>query len=184
MIIYEIDGKKYPIANKPNEITLNQMGVVARLMQGEDFINNWLDIIEYLGGKKLADRIDDDGLIAYIKEFNIGDLDSKITPSIEIEGKTYKCILNDKGELVLTARELGLISNYVRKEKEWASIIFAIVYKDQSMTSEDNKNEGHIKKKASLFQDSIKGDVAAPVIFQVTRRLIANIDQLTALAKG
>lgn len=184
MIIFEVNEKEYKVPNKPKEVTLAQVGECARLMQKGDFIDRWLNVLAYLGGKEIADKVDDEGLMNFIENFYIGKMSTKITDTIEVDGKTYKCDVKEDGELKLSARDMQLCESLILKEKEWATLIFAVVYKDTSMTSQDHKNIGHIKKKASIFGEQINGEIGSPVIFQISNRIIKNIDQLSKLAKS
>ena len=184
MIIFEAKGKEYSVPNQPEEVTLAQVGECARLMQDGNYIDRWLSILSYLGGKELANIIDDEGLMQFIENFHIGKMSTAIDQSINIDDKEYYCEVKEDGEIKMSAKELQICESLILKEKEWATLIFAVVYKDKSMTSADHNNIGHIKKKARLFSEKVNGKTASPVIFQVSRRIMQNVDRLNKIAKS
>lgn len=186
MINYEYNGKQYPIKNEAEEITLRQLSKITELLDDKEkpTVVKYLDVIEYLGGKELRAVMTADGLTNFIENFNASRISAEITPEVEVNGVTYSLNVKD-GEIQMSATDLSMIETFVKKEKDWAAYIFATLYKDVNMTSNDNKNVGHIKKKAALFMDTVTADIANPVIVKASLLIVDNVDKMrTAIANA
>ncbi len=184
MIIFTHKDKEYPIKNKGEEITLAELDTITQISNDntKSYYTRWLNIIEFLGGKQLANVISDKGLGEYISHFEGNNIKNDIVNTLNINGKEYTCELENE-RIVLLGREIAKIEEYMKKESDWASYLFAIVYKEQGINSADHLNDGHIKKKLSLFKKNVTANIAAPVIFQVSQQIIENVEKMSKAIK-
>jgi hypothetical protein len=60
----------------------------------------------------------------------------------------------------------------------WGHKAFALVYKDVELTDTEHYTDAHIEHKSKLFGDAVNADVAAPVIFQLSRIILEHIQIL------
>jgi hypothetical protein len=60
----------------------------------------------------------------------------------------------------------------------WGHKAFALIYKDVELTDTEHYTDAHIEHKAKLFGEAVNADVAAPVIFQLSRIILDHIQQL------
>lgn len=182
MIIFDHEGTEYKFRNEGEEVTLKELGKINDIMQDDKlmFFEKWLKVIEMLGSKELAEVITEDGLVNLIENFNVTALDKPIQETIEVNGRTYSCVLVD-GEIKFSGRQLASIELNIKNNKEWAGHVFAVIYKDDELTTNEHYTQAHIDHKANLFLKNITADIAAPVIFQVNKRLIENFDRMAKL---
>ena len=181
MVVFEKDGKEYQIPNKADEVTLNQLSHISDLMNDKkndkQFFTRWLTVIEYLGGKKLKQLITSTALNSYIESFDITDIDNKIIETITVQGVDYNCTVVD-GDLEMSGMDIAAVEQAIATNENVGKKVFAIMYKDLSKGFNDHYNAGHLKKKTELFGQHVTADIAAPVIYQINKGVMDNVEAL------
>jgi hypothetical protein len=182
MIKFVNDKTEYTFRNEGDEVTLSELGKINDIMQDEKlmFFEKWLKVVALLGSKELAEQISEENLVNLIEHFNVTALDKEIKETLEVNGRTYSCVIVD-GEIKFSGRQLAAIESNIKKNKEWAGHVFAVIYKDNQLGDKEHYEQAHIDYKASLFLKHVTADIAAPVIFQVNKRLIENFDRMAKL---
>ena len=179
MIEIECKQKKVNVKSEPKDFTLRDLVEISKLLNTKkETVLCYVDVVEYLGGKELADNISDDDLTFFMEKLQINSTENKIISHFEVNGKTYRINIKD-GKILISARELALMERLITKEDKWAHLVFAMLYKDESMNTNDHLNMGHIKKKAGLFMDNITCDIATPVIVRASKKVIDNVEKMT-----
>ena len=101
----------------------------------------------------------------------------EIKETIIVNGREYTTNVKD-GKLVLSGRDLSTIERFVRSGGSWGAKAFAVVYKDSELTSTEHYTDAHIKHKANLFGEGVTADIAAPVVFQLSQRIIGHVERM------
>jgi hypothetical protein len=181
MIVFEKDGKEYRIPNKADEVSLNQLSHISDLMNDkkndQQFHTRWMAVLEYLGGKKLKQVITSKALTSYIESFDITDIDNEVSEIITVQGKEYKCVVED-GELQMSGMDIAEVEQAIATNEDVGKKVFAIIYKDETMGFNDHYNAGHLKKKTDLFGQHVTALIAAPVIYQINKGVMDNVEAL------
>ena len=115
--------------------------------------------------------------LSAIKTVNISDIKNDITKSITINGRNYTIEI-DNNEIDLSARDLSKIESMAKIGGAWAHKAIAVVYKDEQLTDSEHYDDAHIKHKSKIFGEHMTADVASPVIFQLSKLIIQNIQNL------
>lgn len=180
MKIIEIKGKEYSLRNESKEVTLNELAKISSILEGKDnkdFTDRWLEVLEILSGKELVEAITLKKFGEAVQSITITEIQNDIQEKIEVNGRTYSTSL-DGGELELSAKDMAKIENLVKRGGVWGNKAFAVVYKDDQLTSVEHYTDAHIEHKAKLFGEHVTADIAAPVIFQLGKAIVLHIDSL------
>lgn len=178
MITITHEDKEYKVRNQGSEVTLNELAKISHILESDGgYYAKWLDIIDVLSTKGLSDVIDDDALVGVIENMNITNIENEVKEVIEVNGREYKTNVKD-GKLTLSGRDLATIERFVRSGGAWGAKAFAVVYKDVDLGVNEHYTDAHVKHKANLFGDNVTADIAAPVVFQLSQRIIGHVEKL------
>jgi len=182
MITYTHNEKEYKLRNDANEVNLKELGQVSAIMnESEDgYLSRWIKVVDLLGSKGLSDVISQDGLTEFINNFEVANVKSDIVKEIEVNGITYSLLVNN-GEVELSAKEMSLIEDRIKLGGNWASFVFALIFKQSGMSRVDNFSSAHIEKKAKIFETEITADIASPIIYQLNKKIVESIAKMTKL---
>jgi hypothetical protein len=136
-----------------------------------------LEVLEILGSTEMVEVIGVKDFTNAVKDVQITDVKNKIVPTIEVNGRTYSIAL-DKGKIDLSAKELSALTKMANNSNVWGHKAFALLYKDDQLTSTEHKDEAHIKHKTKLFSQHVMADVASPVIFQLGQLIVDSVKNL------
>jgi len=179
MEIIEIKGEKFELRNKGSEVSLNELARISQILDEKevDFIERWFSVLEILASKEFVEKAGMTVFLNAIKSVNITEMNKEITTTIEVNGRSYSIDL-DQGVIDLTARDLKKIEAMAKQGGAWANKAVAVVYKDDALTDNEHYDDAHISHKAKLFGESMTADVASPVIFQLSKVIVENIQNL------
>lgn len=175
-----IKGTEYELRNLGSEVTLNELAKISLILDensGKDFTDCWLEVLSILGSRELVEAIPLNQFTEAVKLVQITNITREIEPSIEVNGRTYECEL-ENGELQLSAKDMAKIENLVRKGGAWGNKAFAVVYKDTELSNVEHYADAHIKHKGDIFGEHVNADIAAPVIFQLSKIVMLYIESL------
>lgn len=180
MIIIEHKNKEYQLKSEPHEFTLRDLIEVNEIMdqKNKETVEKYLEVVEHIGGKEIADAMSMKDLSIFMEKLNINPKSGKIPTSFKINDIEYS-IKTDGEDIDITAKELVVIERFIKREPKWGHLVFALLYKQEGMTSNDNLNFGHIRKKADLFLDNVTADIASPVIIAASKQVIDNVERMT-----
>jgi len=169
-----IKGVEYEVRNEPNEVTLNELAKIAGILEKEgDYVGKWLSVIEMLGSRELVEVLPQKQFVDLVKSINISDVTQEVVKSIEINGRVYECDLDN-----LTAKDMSMLEKAVAKGGSWGVRAFAIVFKDVDLTSTEHYTDAHIKHKADVFGQNVTANIAAPVIFALSKLVVEHVQSL------
>lgn len=171
--------KTYQVRNLGTEVNLNELARISFIMENEKstFFDRWLEVIEVVGSKELANVIDEDALFGVIENMQLTNIENAIMERIEVNGRGYVCRL-EEGKLKLSGKDLSAIERCVRTGGIWGNKAFAVVYKDEQLGINEHYVDAHIKHKSELFGKEVTADVAAPVVFQLSQKIIGHLGRL------
>lgn len=186
MLEYVYKGKTETLKSELTEITLKEFVQILNLQKGStaDF-EFYLDTFELLGfSKELCDAIDAKTLFKLIGDFKDAlKSDGKFVKEIEIDGFTYSSAnsFNDKGEFIINGRDFSKIESKMKVD-EYGWIIYAVsrIFLREDLSSNEHKDETHIKHKQKLFSENVTMDVALPYIMAITNDYVENIKILAS----
>ena len=179
MTTITIKGTDYQLRNKGSEVTLNELSKISLILENttNDYIGKWLQVLEILGCKAMIEDMTAKQFTDAVKEVNITDVKQEIVEEIEVNNRAYACSVTD-GVLDVSARDLSKIEKLASKGSAWGHKAFAVVYKDVNLTNNEHYDDAHIDYKAKLFGEGVNADVAAPVIFQLSKAIVENVQAL------
>jgi hypothetical protein len=174
-----VKGKDYDLRNLGEEVTLNELAKISHILEdpSTDFTEKWLDVLSILGSKELVEVITISKFTEAVQSVTITNIQNEIQPRIEVNGRVYECPI-EEGQLDITAKDLSKIEKMAVKGGAWGHKAFALIYKDVELTDTEHYTDAHIEHKAKLFGEAVNADVAAPVIFQLSRIILDHIQQL------
>jgi hypothetical protein len=174
----KIKGTEYHVRNEAKEVTLEELAKISSLLDSEgDFTDKWLRVIEILGGREIIEVLTSKQFVDLVGSIQITDVTQSIQETIEIGGRIYKCNL-ENNELQLSAKDMSMLERMVAKGGVWGSKAFAVVYKDEDLTNNEHYTDAHIKHKSELFGKHVTADIAAPVIFHLSKLVVEHIQAL------
>jgi len=178
MTTITIKGTDYQLRNKGGEVTLNELAKISLILENttNDYIGKWLQVLEILGCKAMLEDMTAKQFTDAVKEVNI-EIKQEIVEEIEVNNRVYSCSVTD-GVLDVSARDLSKIEKLASKGGAWCHKAFAVVYKDLDLTNNEHYDDAHIDYKAKLFGEGVNADVAAPVIFQLSKAIVENVQAL------
>jgi hypothetical protein len=161
----EVFGRK--IANKMNEITVEEFEKISAIHNNTDFdnIEKQIKVFEVVGVEE--DEWDDfKYFVEKTKEFNSNNLDNKEPVlELEIEGYIYKA------EMKLSVKDTKLIEKIIVKEnKHSVSDILALMFKRTDLSNTEHYDNAHLKHKSKLFRLQ-PAEVAIPYLTFVTETI-------------
>jgi hypothetical protein len=161
----EVFGRK--IANKMNEITVEEFEKISAIHNNADFdnIEKQIKVFEVVGVEE--DEWDDfKYFVEKTKEFNSNNLDNKEPVSeLEIEGYIYKA------EMKLSVKDTKLIEKIIVKEnKHSVSDILALMFKRTDLSNTEHYDNAHLKHKSKLFRLQ-PAEIAIPYLTFVTETI-------------
>jgi len=175
MKTFKFKGKSYKLRNKGKEVTLGELSKIASILNSDDdFTGKWLEVLSILGGKELVEIIPINDFFEAVKSVQISDVGSKIKKQITVNGRKYS-VDTEKGEIVLRAKDLKAIEDVASKGGAWASKAIAVVYKDDLLTDNEHYDKAHLKHKTKIFEEHIMADVASPIMFQLNKVIMENV---------
>ena len=182
MITYTHNGKDYKLRNDSSEVTLGELGGISDIMNDTEkgYLSRWIDVIDLLGAKGLSDVITQNGLTKFIENFNVTNISADIVSEIEVKGVTYTLNVVD-GEIELSGKEMSLIEDRIKLGGKWQSFVFSLIFKEKGMSRVDSFSKAHIEKKAKIFETEITALTAAPIIYQLNKKVVESIDKITKL---
>lgn len=179
MIVFEHEGNSYNFRNGEDEVTLRELAKISDIMTTTDaHFEKWLKVVELLGDKGLAEVIDEDGLLKIIEHTDITNIQNEVQEVINVKGREYATNVND-GKIKLSGKDLAMIERYAKKGGDWAAYAFAVCYKDTELTNTEHYTDAHIKHKANIFGDNLKAKDAAPVFYQLQKKLTEHIERVS-----
>lgn len=172
-------GQDYTVRTESKDITLNELVKISTILNDEktDYIEKWLGVISILGSKELVEVISITKFTELVNQINFGDVKSEITQQIEVNNRVYRIDLVD-GKLDLSAKDVAKIEKIARKGGNWGVKAFAFMYRDESLTATEHFDDAHINHKANLFENVVSAEVATPVIFELSKCIVGNIEQI------
>lgn len=185
MINIEIKGKDYSLRNEGSEVTLNELAEISHILDvkdGSDDVTKWLKVLCIIGSKQLAEVVPLKRFAEIVNLVQITNIENEIQKTIEVNGRTYSVEL-ENGELDLSAMDLSKIISMVNKGGVWGNKAFAVVYKDDQLTNTEHYTDAHIEHKAKLFGEQVTADIAAPVIFQLAKEVVLNVESMVKASK-
>lgn len=182
MIKFIQDTTEYTFRNEPSEVTLNELSKITDIMidSNTTWTSKWMRVIELLGSQELVNVIDEDNLINAIENFNVTEVGTEITETIEVNGRSYSCVVID-GRLKISGKQLDLIEGYIKKGSNFIPYIVSVVYKDNDLADKEHYERAHIEHKAKLFGKSIMADVSTPITTQLSVKLADIFDRMSKL---
>lgn len=183
MIIVEIDNKNYEVRNLGSEVTLNELARISAILdngsedEGVDFADKWLRVIEIVSSSDFVDVMHIEHMEQIIKDFAVVGIKNKIQPTFEVNNRVYTLAM-DGEEMRVSGRDMVAIEAMARKGGAWATKAIALLYKDEQLTPKEHYTPAHIKHKADLFGNAMTAEIAAPVIFQLSKKIVQYIDRL------
>jgi hypothetical protein len=169
--------KGVDVKNTVNEFTISEFQQIINILSNKEKNNldKYLDITVIAGLKdeSILCSLTFDELKSYLNTFNINEINTDLTKSIEVNGRTYVCY--DK-EFILKAKDSALIENSM-KNKDWILTTAAILFKDESLTFREHYDNNHINHKKVLFKD-VSAGVIAPYIFEISENYINKIEYI------
>lgn len=174
------NGKDYEIRNEGKEVTLNELSKIAFIFNGKegDFTDKWLKVIEVLSCKELIEVITLKQFTELVQSIQITNIKKKIKKTITVKGRDYSLNMDGK-EIALLAKDLRKIESLISDKIPWGHKAFALIYKDVNLSDNEHYTDAHIKYKADLFGDEVNADIAAPVIFSLSKLIIEHIQALS-----
>lgn len=179
MIIFEHKGKEYQLKSEPHEFTMREFIEINEIFDNKkkETVERYIDVIEYLAGKDLADNIKDKDLTVFIEKFHINKKEGEVVESFDLDGKVYKVDFDGK-DFVIPAKDMAVMERIIKHEKNWGGMLFAMLYKQEGMNSHDSRNIGHIKKKMGLFMDHLTADLVSPVVVKASVQIVQNVERM------
>lgn len=170
----EVFGRN--IANKMNEITIDEFEKISAIHNNKEFdnIEKQIKVFEIVGVEE--DEWDDfKYFVEKTKEFNTDNYDKKDPiGEIEIDGFTYKA------EFKLSVKDTKLIEKMIVKEnKHSVSDIMALMFKRTDLSNVEHYDSAHLKHKAKLFRTQ-PAEIAIPYITFVTETISNHAEKQAA----
>lgn len=158
----EVLGRQ--IANKMNEITVEEFEKISAIHNNKEFdnIEKQIKVFEVVGIEE--DEWDDfNYFVEKTKEFNTDNYEAKdAIEEIEIDGFTYKA------EMKLSVKDTKLIEKIIVKEnKHSVSDIMALMFKRTDLSNTEHYDSAHLKHKSKLFRTQA-AEIAIPYLNYVT----------------
>jgi hypothetical protein len=178
MIVFEHEEKEYRVKNLASEVNLKELSHITQIMEGKGvFFDKWLQVVSYLGSPELSEIISSTALLDYIRNFKVTDFNGAIADSIELDG--FKYVYTKE----LSGKDLSLIEKYMNEKPDKLKYVFSIVYKREDLSNKEHYSKAHIEHKVKLFEDKVSGEIANPVIIEVSKKIIENIEAVSNASK-
>lgn len=172
-------GQEYLVRTESKDITLKELFKISTILNDEktDYIEKWMGVISILGSKELVEVISINKFTELVNQINFGDVQSVIAPQIEVNNRIYKINLED-GKMELSAKDVAKIEKIARSGSSWGVKAFAFMYRDELLTTTEHFDDAHISHKAKLFEDVVSAEIATPVIFELSKCIVGNIEEI------
>lgn len=179
MINVTISGQEKTIKGHLSEITVREFEKLCTIVLEErsDILDKHLEIFSVLGMSEAdVDAITTAEFLEVVKQFVEMDKEIKdFQKEITVYGKVYQAFTGDK--FVLSVRDLARIEKYIKLKNGSLFIgeMMAVIYKDPTLTKEENYKPEYLTQKSELFRDKVMSDVAYPYLNLITKDLTTTI---------
>lgn len=178
MINVNISGESKQIKGHLNEITVREFEKLCEIVlsEREDILDKHLDIFAVLGmSQEDIDRISPDEFLEVVKQFTFMDKDVKdFQKEIVVDGNVLQAFTGDK--FILSVRDLARIEKHIKQKNGlFIGEMLAVIYKDPTLSKEQNYSPEYLTKKAEWLRDSVMADVAYPYLNLITQNLTKTI---------
>lgn len=178
MIDVTIAGHPKKIKGHLSEITVREFEKLCTIVLEErsDILDKHLEIFSVLGmSDDDVEIITPAEFLEVVKHFTL--LDSEIKEfqkEVTVDGKVYQAFTGDK--FVLSVRDLARIEKYIKlKTGLFVGEMLAVIYKDPSLSKEENYKPEYLTEKSEMFRDKVMADVAYPYLNLITKDLTTTI---------
>jgi len=171
-----IELKGFKFKTNINEMTIAEWQLISNIVYSEDdFIEKYIRIFQVLGASEdIIDELEESDLLAFVDEFSKNtQLSIEKKRGFELDGRTYVAYEGD--EYVLKLKDLSYIEKFCKKEKNFFSLMLAIVFKDTDV--HNHYEEWEINRKAELFNNLNAGEYLNYITF-ITEKLTKKIENL------
>lgn len=178
MINVNINGQSRELKGHLSELTVREFEKLCTITLEErtDILDKHLEIFAVLGmSEEDVDRITPDEFLEVVKQFVLLDQGIKdFQKEIVVDGKTYQAFTGEK--FILSVRDLSRIEKYIKlKSGLFIGEMLSVIYKDPSLTKEENYKPESLAARAELFRDKVMADVAYPYLNLITKDLTTTI---------
>lgn len=178
MIDININGQSRQIKGHLEEISVREFEQLCKIVleEREDILDKHLDIFSVLGMSETdVDLITPDEFLDVVKKFTEIDKGVKgFQKEIVLNGKTFRAF--EGNDFILSVRDLARIEKYIKlKNGCFIGEMLAVVYKDTSLSKEENYKPEYLAFKSELFRGSVMADVAYPYLNLITKDLTKTI---------
>lgn len=173
-----INGVEKEIKSELNEISLEDFEKICVCLtkEFEDSFEKHLEIFSILGlSEEDIDSIIPVDFLNLVRLFrSVPWESSNFVNEITVEGKTYTAFTGEK--YTLSIRDLAKVEKYIKRDKtKYIGELIAIIYKDKSLTKEEQYSEETITKNAELFRKNITADIALPYINLILKDVVLKL---------
>jgi len=171
-----IELKGFNFKTSINEMTIAEWQLISNIVYSEDdFVEKYIKIFQALGASDdIIDEMEESDLIAFVDEFSKNTQLSTVKKrGFELDGRTYVAYEGD--EYVLKLKDLSYIEKSCKKEKNFFSLMLAIVFKDTDVIN--HYSEWEINRKAELFQHLNAGEYLNYITF-ITEKLAKKLENM------
>lgn len=177
MLNIKIKENERQIKNRLVELTIEDFEKLCKtILEEEDIIDKYLNVLSILGMvEEDLDLITPEEFLTIIKQIKIFEeniIDFK--KELIIDGKTYTAYTGDK--FILSVRDLAKIEKQVKnKDYKFMGEILAILYKDLTLSKEQQYNKDYITARAELFRKKVTADIIYPYLNLIVKDLTTTI---------
>ena len=170
MITFNYDGNKYQVKNLVSELNLDEFSKLNTIISDEksDNVTKWCDVLEHVGlPTHVIDELSIDELAEYISNAFKDKISSKINGSIEVDGYTYECKL-DNNKPVISVIDLKWIEKVMSKGP---AHLIAVVFKRTDLAKKEHFERAHINHKAEVLGKAMSAEQSLHFLTYISQEI-------------
>jgi hypothetical protein len=169
----EMNIKLYEKLSEVLESKVKDNGENKDVFKYESVIDKYLDVLELLGLPESAiNELSQEEFKKAVIDFNKPTkVNYKMINKIEVNGRVYKAFEGKK--FILNVKDGALIEKYARQNPtRYVAEMLAVIFKDESLTDREHRENAHIKHKANIFRNELKAEIAVPFLMEVAKKIL------------
>lgn len=139
----------------------------------ESVIDKYLDVLELLGlPESEINELTQEEFKKAVIDFNKPTkVNYKMVNKIELNGRVYKAFEGKK--FMLNVKDGALIEKYARQNPtRYVAEMLAVIFKDESLTNNEHRENAHIKHKANIFRNELTAEIAIPYLMEIAKKIL------------
>ena len=171
----EMSLKLYEKLSEVLESKVKDNGENKKEFKYESVIDKYLDVLELIGlPKEVCNNLTQEEFVKAVTDFNKPTkVNYKMINSFEINGKIYTAFKGKK--FSLNVKDGALIEKYARQNPtRYVAEMLAVIFKDESLTDAEHRENAHIKHKANIFRTELTASVAVPYLMEVAKKILVS----------